>query len=217
MNQNNWTNELKWLLKWRKPRLALVTVLLAAVPTAVLAQTPTSAEKSQPAKPPNTPTQWVECAAQEGHCVFEGKRLVRFGADTRWVEREFDGTVHCTSTAFGTNPARGALKICQIQGSAAPPPPPAPVLPKGDGTAVLRWTPPTQAMDGRPLKQLGGYRIRYGIKPDALTETIQVPGAKVTSYIVRDLGKGVWYFAVVAYETGGYESEISNVVTKTIE
>jgi hypothetical protein len=203
MNPNDSTAESKWL----KLRFSFVTLLLAGVPAAALSQTPASA-----AKPP-APTQWVECAPQEGQCVFEGKRLVRFGSDTRWVEREFSGTAHCSSRAFGGNPAQGALKTCQIQETVVQ----APVLPKGDGSAELKWTPPTQGMDGKRLKELGGYRIRYGIKPDALTEMIQIPDAKVTSHTVKGLGKGAWYFAVVAYMNGGYESEISNVVTKTIE
>lgn len=38
---------------------------------------------------------------------------VRYGADTRWVQRTLTGTVSCTNTFFGSDPAVGASKSCQ--------------------------------------------------------------------------------------------------------
>ena len=70
--------------------------------------------------------------------------------------------------------------------------------------------------DGSTLTDLAGYRIRYGTSASALTQTIAIDNASVTTYVVEDLAPATWYFAVTAVNSTGSESTYSNVANKTI-
>jgi hypothetical protein len=83
------------------------------------------------------------------------------------------------------------------------------------GSATLSWTPPTQNTDGTALTNLAGYRIYYGTSAGALSQTISVDNASVSTYLVENLTPATWYFAVKAV-ANGIESDFSNVATKVI-
>lgn len=85
-----------------------------------------------------------------------------------------------------------------------------------NGRATLSWTAPTQNTDGSTLSNLSGYRIRYGTSAGALTSTIVINNASVTTYVVEDLAPATWYFAVTAVTSAGAESGNSNVANKQI-
>jgi len=70
--------------------------------------------------------------------------------------------------------------------------------------------------DESTLTDLDGYRVIYGRASDALDQTVDVPNAGLTSYVVANLSQGTWYFAVVAVNRAGIESDISNVASKVI-
>jgi hypothetical protein len=78
----------------------------------------------------------------------------------------------------------------------------------------LQWTAPTRNTDGTNLTTLAGFRISYGLSATALTNTVQVPSATTTNYIVGNLDPGTWHFGVRAYTTTGVESDLSNIVSK---
>lgn len=158
-------------------------------------------------------TGWTHCADQEQLCSFSGTRRVRFGADTRWTEREFTNGTLCNSTTFGGNPAQGALKTCQLQGATPedPPPPPPPI---GTGTATLRWTPPTQNEDNTPLTNLAGYRA-YCTQGGAIRMT-EVANPGTTTAVVDRLASGPWICYATAVNSDGIESVQSNTATKVI-
>jgi putative Ig domain-containing protein len=85
-----------------------------------------------------------------------------------------------------------------------------------NGRATLSWTAPTENTDGSTLANLSGYRIRYGTSAGALTQTIVINNASVTTYVVEDLAPATWYFAVTAVNSTGSESAYSNVANKAI-
>lgn len=85
------------------------------------------------------------------------------------------------------------------------------------GAATLSWTPPTQNDDGTSLSNLAGYRISYGTSSTALTQSIQVSNASVSTYIVEGLAPATYYFAVRAYTTAGTESVNSNIAIKSVQ
>jgi hypothetical protein len=85
-----------------------------------------------------------------------------------------------------------------------------------NGRATLSWTAPTENTDGSTLANLSGYRIRYGTSAGALTSTIVINNASVTTYVVEDLAPATWYFAVTAVNSQGAESSYSNVANKQI-
>jgi len=85
-----------------------------------------------------------------------------------------------------------------------------------NGRATLSWTAPTENTDGSTLANLSGYRIRYGTSAGALTQTIVINNASVTTYVVEDLAPATWFFAVTAVNSTGSESAYSNVANKSI-
>jgi hypothetical protein len=85
-----------------------------------------------------------------------------------------------------------------------------------NGRATLSWTAPIENTDGSPLSNLAGYRIRYGTSAGALTNTIVIENASVTTYVVEDLAPATWYFAVTAVTSVGTESAYSNLANKAI-
>jgi hypothetical protein len=88
--------------------------------------------------------------------------------------------------------------------------------PATTGSATVSLTPPTQDTDGSALTDLAGTNIYYGTSPSGLSQTVQVPGTAPSSYTVNNLASGTWYFAAVAYTTGGTQSAMSAVVSKAI-
>jgi hypothetical protein len=90
------------------------------------------------------------------------------------------------------------------------------VQPNTSGTALVSWLPPTQRTDGSPLGNLVGYRIHYGSRADSLTQTISLNNGGLSSHMVEGLSTGTWYFAVVACDSAGQDSALSNVASKTI-
>jgi putative Ig domain-containing protein len=84
------------------------------------------------------------------------------------------------------------------------------------GRATLSWTAPTENTDGSTLSNLAGYRIRYGTSASALTQTIVIDNASVTTFVVENLSPATWYFAVTAVNSQGAESGNSNVANKQI-
>ena len=85
------------------------------------------------------------------------------------------------------------------------------------GTATLSWQPPTQNADGSLLTNLAGYRIRYGTTSNALSNSVQIANPGITSAVIESLSPATWYFAVVAYNTVGVESDLSTLAQKTIQ
>jgi putative Ig domain-containing protein len=84
------------------------------------------------------------------------------------------------------------------------------------GSASLAWAAPTHNTDGSPITGLAGYHIYYGTDQSAPSQTVDVPGATATSYVVQALAPGTYYFTVVAYNSLGVDSTDSNVAVKTI-
>jgi hypothetical protein len=106
-----------------------------------------------------------------------------------------------------------------LQMEASPPKAQRPVVPQhpaGSGTATLSWYAPTANSDGSALTDLAGYRIYYGNNSNSLTQAININTVGITTYVITNLGVGTWHFAIKAYNSGGVESNLSNIASKTI-
>jgi putative Ig domain-containing protein len=84
------------------------------------------------------------------------------------------------------------------------------------GSATLSWTAPTSNVDGTPLTDLAGYRVRYGTSPGSYPNQVQIANPGITSCVIENLPAGTYYFVATAYDSAGHESNFSGVVTKTI-
>lgn len=110
------------------------------------------------------------------------------------------------------------------------PPAPAPVV---DRSATLVWEKPTTNTDGSCLTELAGYRVSYGLSPDAYSRMEALDASDVScieseqtdscgqvvtcSYTVENLDANTtWYFAVQAVDSRGNISDYSNYTPKTI-
>ncbi len=81
----------------------------------------------------------------------------------------------------------------------------------------LSWQAPTLNADGTPLGDLASFNIYYGsVSPlsDATATVVNV--GNVTTYTVRDLQPGVYYFAVSAVDQNGNASSLSDEVRTEI-
>lgn len=83
-------------------------------------------------------------------------------------------------------------------------------------SATLSWQAPTQNVDGSPVKDLKGYKIRYGTASGAYTQVVAVDNPSTTRYVLDGLTPGTYYFTVSAYNVSGLESDPAGEVSKTL-
>jgi len=84
----------------------------------------------------------------------------------------------------------------------------------GTGTATVSWTAPTTNTDGSPMGTITGYYIYYGPSPAAMTQTIRVTDdPSATSYVVKHLRPGTYYFSVAASTASGMSAQTPPVAT----
>jgi len=84
------------------------------------------------------------------------------------------------------------------------------------GAATLSWQAPSENIDGTPLTDLAGYRIRYGTDVNALTQEVEINTVGTTTYMITNLAPATYYFAVKAVTAAGVESSLSDIASKTI-
>jgi hypothetical protein len=84
------------------------------------------------------------------------------------------------------------------------------------GTALVRWTAPTQNTNGSALTNLGSYRIVYGTSASSLSQSHTVSDVTARQATIQSLTPGTWYFAVRARTTSNVDSSDSNIATKNV-
>ena len=72
----------------------------------------------------------------------------------------------------------------------------------------------TLAWDANTESDLAGYKLYYGNASGAYQNNVDV--GNVTTYTVKDLTDGTWYFVVTAYDTADNESGFSNEVNSEL-
>ena len=88
--------------------------------------------------------------------------------------------------------------------------------PRGNGTALISWTAPTENTDNTTLTDLAGFKIYYGTFPGEYGNTIMVANAGLSSYLVEGLGAADWFFVMTAFNSSNIESAYSKEVFKTV-
>ena len=115
-----------------------------------------SDDAAAPEPPPRTATAaavgdtWQTVALEGRSFTLATATVVRYGAGTRWVQRTLSGTVSCTNATFGSDPAFGVQKSCQVQTGSGEPPP-ASISPTG--------LPATPTRSARPVAMRPSTRI----------------------------------------------------------
>ncbi len=85
--------------------------------------------------------------------------------------------------------------------------------------ATLSWNAPVARTDGTALSmaEIGGYTIRYGTSQSNLSNSVNVADPYTTQRTIDNLTSGTYYFAVMAYDTQGNQSQLSGVISTTIQ
>ena len=78
-----------------------------------------------------------------------------------------------------------------------------------DGSAVLRWSVPTERENGEPLAvdDIGGYEIRYRAGDAEEFSSVIVPDGSATSFTLNDLTGANYAIEVAAFDTDGLFSD----------
>jgi hypothetical protein len=88
---------------------------------------------------------------------------------------------------------------------------------ENSGVVTLSWLAPTENEDDSPFTDLSGYAIHYTNKEGRDPGTVYVNDPTVTSYTIKNLSPGTYYFSISAIEVDGDESALSNVIEKTVQ
>ena len=116
------------------------------------------------------------------------------------------------STSFGSSDSNGG--VSNSSGSSSSNTTNVDVT-AGNSVATVSWTAPTQNTDDSALTDLSGFKIYYGTSTSSLSNSVTITNPSVTSYVFDNLTSGITvYFAVVAYNSTGIESYISNITSK---
>lgn len=84
------------------------------------------------------------------------------------------------------------------------------------GVASLSWSPPTENTDSSTLEDLAGFKIYYGESPENLEQSISIEDPNVLDYVFENLNSNTtYYFGVVAINSIGIESALSEVASKS--
>jgi hypothetical protein len=85
--------------------------------------------------------------------------------------------------------------------------------------ATLSWNAPVARTDGTALSmaEIGGYTIHYGTNQTNLSNSVNVADPYTTQGTINNLTPGTYYFAVMAYDTEGNQSQLSGVISTTIQ
>ena len=78
------------------------------------------------AEPPPVDPGWTTIADEGEDFSVGGTQTVRFGAGDAWISQSVSAGGSCTNGYFGSDPAFGVRKSCQLATATTPPPPPPP-------------------------------------------------------------------------------------------
>lgn len=82
---------------------------------------------------------WTKIADEKTNFSVSGTQTVRYGVDSRWVQKSVSGSGYCGNAFFGSDPAPGVVKRCEVQTSGSTPSPSPSPTPGGgsvSGTTV---------------------------------------------------------------------------------
>jgi hypothetical protein len=63
---------------------------------------------------------------------------------------------------------------------------------------------------------LAGYEVRYGLDEAEMSNVVSLSNPALSMFVIENLTSGTWYFAVVAVNSTGVTSPLSDVASKTI-
>ncbi|MFD0673818.1 fibronectin type III domain-containing protein [Cohnella sp. GCM10027633] len=154
---------------------------------------------------------WTLCAGENNLCSFSGTKPVRYGVTGSYVYGNFTNSVMCSNNGFGTDPAAGQYKHCDVNlaggsggDTTAPSVPTALTSPSKTTTSVsLSWTASTDNV------AVTGYDVYVG-------GVLAGSTTGATTYTVGSLAANTSYsFTVKAKDAAGNASAASTALNVT--
>ncbi|NBD23204.1 fibronectin type III domain-containing protein [Paenibacillus glycinis] len=155
---------------------------------------------------------WVNCAGENNPCNFTGTKQVRYGVPGSYVYGTFTNTIMCSNNGFGTDPAPGQYKTCDVNlaGGGGSGDTQAPTAPTGltspsktSSSVNLSWTASTDNVG------VTGYNVYNG-------STLAGSTTGATTITIGSLAASTAYtFTVKAKDAAGNVSSASSALNVT--
>jgi hypothetical protein len=146
---------------------------------------------------------------------------LRFSITNRPTWATFNTTTGRLSGSPGTGTVGnyGDIRIRVSDGSAqaALPAFSIAVQQSANGSVSLAWRPPTTRVDGSTLRDLAGFRVKFGNAAGNYPNTVTLNNPGLTRYDVANLAPGRWFFVVSAFDSSGYSSADTSPVSTVID
>jgi len=84
------------------------------------------------------------------------------------------------------------------------------------GSVLVSWLPPTENEDGTALRDLAGYRIRWGSADGGLGGSLTIDNPGLSAVVIGNLAPGTYEFTMTAYNAKGVESYPSKAARKVV-
>src|SRR5205085_1930231 len=123
--------------------------------------------------------------------TVSGTQTARYGAGTAWITKTVTGTVPCTNAFFGSDPAVGTGKTCQVSSVAPTDPPPPTTTPTWQ---MIAW-------ENQSFTVSGTQTVRYGANASWITRSVTNGGTCTNAFFGSDPAFGIGKTCQVA--TGG--------------
>jgi hypothetical protein len=116
---------------------------------------------------------WTAVAREGQVFTVAGTQTIRYGADSRWVQRTVTSSGSCTNEFFGSDPAFLTVKGCELLGTA-----PAPA------SATDVWT--LIAAEGAAFSVTGTLTVRYGLGSNWVQRSVANSGSCSNEFFGSD-------------------------------
>ncbi len=128
------------------------------------------------------PASWTKIANEGQAFTVSGTQTVRYGTGSSWVSRSVTDSGTCSNAFFGTDPAYGQVKQCEVSSTAPPP--------------ASNWT--TIANEGQSFTVSGTQTVRYGTGSTWLTKSVTNSGVCSNAFFGGDPAYGIFKHCEVA-------------------
>ncbi|HEV7912365.1 MAG TPA: Ig-like domain-containing protein, partial [Albitalea sp.] len=119
-------------------------------------------------------TTWTKVANEGQSFTVSGTQTVRYGANSSWIEKSVTSSGQCTNSFFGSDPAYGIGKVCEVLNGTAPPP--------------ETWV--RIASEGQSFTVSGTQTVRYGIDSFWVQRSVTTSGQCTNAFFGSDPARG---------------------------
>ncbi|MBW8828404.1 MAG: Ig-like domain repeat protein [Burkholderiales bacterium] len=114
---------------------------------------------------------WTKIASEGASFSVSGTQTVRYGAGSSWIQKTVSDSGTCTNAYFGSDPAFGTIKECDVLNSAS-------------STPSQTWT--KIASEGASFSVSGTQTVRYGAGSTWIQQTVSGSGTCTNTYFGSD-------------------------------